>query len=377
MLDWVVGLDTEINELVEGSDLYAPSVRLENVVLPENVKEGLLAQCAAFERFRALRSDARAEASAGAAPPLARASSVGSATGSARKAARGAGALSDVLPYGAGLVVLLCGPSGTGKTMTVNALARELGKRVLMVDFPSLTGKASRGDGGEVDADLRGLFREADMSNAMLFFDECEVVFRQREHGGDRLLNALLTEIERHEGIVFLATNRPFDLDEAMHRRISTVVEFRAPDAHCRRRIWATLLPPSGPIRVAPGVDWAALSLKYELAGGFIKNAVVAALLRAIHRTRGGAAGAAADAIEAAAVRPAGAAPGAPTSPRPPARGGSDGTGGGRGPVAALPPLRLSDVVTHADLVEGCKLQMRGSLRMRSASSASCRPAGS
>ena len=83
-------------------------MRLENVVLPENVKEGLLAQCAAFERFRALRSDARAEASAGVPPSLARASSVGSATGSARKAARGgAGALSDVLPYGAGLVVLL------------------------------------------------------------------------------------------------------------------------------------------------------------------------------------------------------------------------------------------------------------------------------
>ena len=34
--------------------------------------------------------------------------------------------------------------------------------------------------------------------------------------GGDRLLNSLLSEIERHEGMVFLATNRPFDLDEGL-----------------------------------------------------------------------------------------------------------------------------------------------------------------
>ena len=98
--------------------------------------------------------------------------------------------------------------------MTVNAIAKEMGKKVLLVDFASLYGK--RGDGtGSTDADLRGLFREALMSNAVLFFDECEAAFRSRNMGGgDRLLNSLLSEIERHEGIVFLATNRPSELDE-------------------------------------------------------------------------------------------------------------------------------------------------------------------
>ena len=81
----------------------------------------------------------------------------------------------------------------------------------MLVDFSSLYGKQT----GEsnLDADLRGLFRESLMSNAVLFFDECEVAFRSRSMGGgDRLLNSLLTEIERHEGIVFLATNRPHEL---------------------------------------------------------------------------------------------------------------------------------------------------------------------
>ena len=85
--------------------------------------------------------------------------------------------------------------------MTVNAVAKDLGKKVLLVDFGGLAGRKSDG-GGELDADLRGLFREAKISNAVLFFDECETVFRSRDRGGDRLLNSLLTEIEKHEGIV-------------------------------------------------------------------------------------------------------------------------------------------------------------------------------
>ena len=79
--------------------------------------------------------------------------------------------------------------------MTPNAgVARELKKRVLQVDFASLRGKHHQG-GDDVDADLRGLFREAEMSDAVLFFDECEALFRTRDHGGaDRLLRAMLQE---------------------------------------------------------------------------------------------------------------------------------------------------------------------------------------
>ncbi|KAI9919175.1 hypothetical protein PsorP6_011831 [Peronosclerospora sorghi] len=136
--------------------------------------------------------------------------------------------------------------------MTVNAVAHHLNKRVLLVDFPSLQGK--RQEGVDADADLRGLFRESDISNAVLFFDECENIFRQRESGGDRLLNALLTEIERYEGIVFLATNRPFDLDEAMNRRITAVFEFKAPDHIQRRKIWDVLLL-RGALQTDPDID--------------------------------------------------------------------------------------------------------------------------
>ena len=196
VLDFVVGLDSEINELVEGSDLYEPKVDLRQVVLPHGHLDALVAQCKAYAAFCALR-------------------------------AQGKYGLQERLAYGSGLVLLLCGKSGTGKTMTVNAVARELGKKVLLVDFASLYGRRDAGSGSSLDADLRGLFREALMANAVLFFDECEVAFRSRDGGGGGgpLLNSLLCEIERHDGIVFLATNRPSELDEAMHRRITQVTE--------------------------------------------------------------------------------------------------------------------------------------------------------
>jgi SpoVK/Ycf46/Vps4 family AAA+-type ATPase len=59
----------------------------------------------------------------------------------------------------------------------------------------------------------------------------------QRERGGDKLFNSLLTELERHEGIIMLATNRPLDLDEAMHRRITYVLEF-LPEHNPLQMLW-------------------------------------------------------------------------------------------------------------------------------------------
>ncbi|KAJ7523017.1 hypothetical protein O6H91_18G034900 [Diphasiastrum complanatum] len=276
ILDWIVGLDTEMNELVEGSHLYKPKISMEQVVLPDEQKQLLLRTVDNFSKFREFRKSA---------------------------------GLEDVISYGASLVILLCGASGTGKTMTVNALAQHLGKRVLLVDFHSLhsiTGASSRDDHS---ADVRGLFRDADMNDAIVFFDECEAIFAQRDRGSDRLLATLLTEMERHEGIIMLATNRPLDLDEAMHRRITCVSEFHLPDHTQRHNIWMVA---SQRLPVSKQIDWNRIALRYELTGGYIKNALVSALLLAISRDD------------------------------------------------------VNPLVTEEDIIEGCRMQMRGNLQMKS-----------
>lgn len=51
MMGWLAGLDSEINELVEGSDLYTPNIPLDSVVLAREHKALLLSQCAAYDVY--------------------------------------------------------------------------------------------------------------------------------------------------------------------------------------------------------------------------------------------------------------------------------------------------------------------------------------
>lgn len=198
--------------------------------------------------------------------------------------------LDDVISYGTGLVMMFYGEPGTGKTLFAQALAKHLGKRLLTVNFPAVTAAAAaassahQGDdhGGEV---YRFLFREARLQDAVVFFDECEALFMRRDQAlGRSQVSVALGELERFDGVVLLATNRPFDLDAAMHRRISLAVEFPAPDAALRREIWRKHMVPG--LRVNAGVDFEAIAADFELPGGFIKNAVLMALSLAVARAR-------------------------------------------------------------------------------------------
>ena len=56
-------------------------------------------------------------------------------------------------------------------------------------------------------------------------------------------MNDLLIEIEKHEGVVALATNASFRISEAMRRRINMIVEFQEPGASLRKAIWKVHLP--------------------------------------------------------------------------------------------------------------------------------------
>ena len=122
---------------------------------------------------------------------------------------------------------------------------------------------------------------QAKIHDAVLFFDECESIFQDRTKGNMQV-NTVLTELERHEGLCILATNRPMDLDEAMHRRITLAIEFNKPDLLLREKIWRSMAPPKLPL--ADDVDFMLLARKYELQGGFIKNAWLSALSIAVAR---------------------------------------------------------------------------------------------
>jgi SpoVK/Ycf46/Vps4 family AAA+-type ATPase len=138
--------------------------------------------------------------------------------------------------------------------------------------------KLSASKGTDQNSAISDLFQEAELSDSVMFFDECEAVFNQR----GTVLNSLLTSIERFQGLVFLATNKPLDIDEAMHRRISKVYMFAPPNYQQRFQMWESFKK-SG-LAFSETIDWASVSLKYELTGGFIKNAVMSALMQACAR---------------------------------------------------------------------------------------------
>lgn len=172
-----------------------------------------------------------------------------------------------------GLMLLFTGAPGTGKTTTAHAVAHRLGRRVLNVDIPTFVGHS------DAARFLPGLFREARLHDALLFFDECEALFETRRQG-NTLMTLLLTELDRFDGIAVLATNLPERLDPALDRRVRVRIDFGRPDPIARAALWKMHLPPRATL--AADVDVESLARRFDVAGGYIRNAVLNAVAAAV-----------------------------------------------------------------------------------------------
>lgn len=186
------------------------------------------------------------------------------------------------LSGGKALSSLFAGPSGTGKTMAAEAIASELGQCLYPVRVSTILSMWI----GETEKNIARVFRAARESQAILFFDEADALFGRRI-GNDsaqgawinKQIDVLLTEMERFDGIVILATNLPDDFDDAFERRLCYRVSFALPDAAAREAIWRGLIPSAAPL--APDVDFATLARAHAFSGGTIKNVVLRAAFAA------------------------------------------------------------------------------------------------
>jgi SpoVK/Ycf46/Vps4 family AAA+-type ATPase len=190
------------------------------------------------------------------------------------------------LSLGKGLNVLFSGPPGTGKTMAAEILANEVKLDLYKIDLSSLVSKYI----GETEKNLKLIFEEAETSNSILFFDEADALFGKRSEvkdSHDRYANIetayLLQKMEEQEGIVILASNFRKNMDDAFLRRLHFTVEFPLPDEKSRENIWRKTFPKETPI--AKNVDFSFLS-KFKLAGGNIKNIVLAASFLAAENSK-------------------------------------------------------------------------------------------
>ena len=238
---YLIGRDELSDEFLEFSSVQEPLATMSQVVLPDTEKRRILSIVNDHDQYLASRQ---------------------------------AWGFDEKINYGRGSMMLFYGKPGTGKTMTAHAVADHLNKRVLNVDIPTFVAHH------DAQRFLPGLFREAKIQNAILFFDECEMLFADRR-GGNMLVTLLLTELEQFEGVAIFATNLPRILDEAFQRRVLVRVNFPEPDLQSRSEIWRSLIPEQAPI--ADDVDFELLGARFEITGGYIKNAVLAAVAEAVH----------------------------------------------------------------------------------------------
>lgn len=179
-----------------------------------------------------------------------------------------------------GPLALFCGPSGSGKSFAATVITRYLSEisgenwALYSLDLGCIMSKYV----GETEQNLNALLDALDGRRAILQIDEADGLLGKRgevSDARDRYANLevshMLSRFERHAGPVILTTNLRTNIDAAFLRRFQQIVNFPAPDAGAREKLWHQLLPANAPR--AEGMDAGVLARAVRLSGGAIHNA--------------------------------------------------------------------------------------------------------
>ena len=140
---------------------------------------------------------------------------------------------------GQGILMLLAGPPGIGKTLTAEAMAEHMKRPLYSVSAGELGASA-----GGMENELDRVLELSTRWNAILLLDEADV-FLERRADNDVQRNSItsifLRKLGYYRGIMFLPTNGIHSLDEAFRSRIHIAMRYPDLDASARRSIWGNL----------------------------------------------------------------------------------------------------------------------------------------
>ncbi|XP_048135548.1 uncharacterized protein LOC115750587 isoform X4 [Rhodamnia argentea] len=184
--------------------------------------------------------------------------------------------------------ILLFGPPGTGKTLLAKALATEAGANFISITGSTMTSKWF----GDAEKLTKALFSFASrLAPVVIFVDEVDSLLGARggsyEHEATRRMrNEFMAawdglRSKDSERILILgATNRPFDLDDAVIRRLPRRLYVDLPDAENRKKILKIIL---GQENLEHGFEIDKLASMTEgYSGSDLKNLCIAAAYRPV-----------------------------------------------------------------------------------------------
>jgi SpoVK/Ycf46/Vps4 family AAA+-type ATPase len=177
-----------------------------------------------------------------------------------------------------GIIVLLHGAPGTGKTEIVKQLAIDTNREIMKVEISqskSMWFGESEKIIKRIFTDYKAFAKESKQT-PILLFNEADAILSKRNAAGssnvaqteNAIQNILLEEFENFEGILIATTNLASNLDTAFERRFLYKVEFKKPSPNIRAKIWKSKLP------LLEEIECQLLSEQFDFSGGQIDNII-------------------------------------------------------------------------------------------------------
>jgi len=141
---------------------------------------------------------------------------------------------------GSGVVFVLHGEPGTGKTLTAEAIGEELRRPILVIAVSDLGT-----DPSNVEIRLGTFLRTAEKWDSIVLLDEADIFLEHRGRHDifrNAMVGVFLRLLEYHNSPMFLTTNRVFAFDPAIRSRISIAIKYHPLKREARKQVWQQLL---------------------------------------------------------------------------------------------------------------------------------------
>ncbi|RSM13182.1 hypothetical protein CEP52_002042 [Fusarium oligoseptatum] len=191
---------------------------------------------------------------------------------------------------GNGLIMLLHGSPGTGKTFTAESVA-EMARKPL---YPVTCGDIGT-DPEEVEKYLQSVFHLGKIWDCVVLLDEAEVFLEQRslqDLNRNALVSVFLRALEYYGGILILTTNRVGTFDEAFKSRIQLALRYEKLQGYQRKQIWRNFFTRLKEIGEEDKIDFDDIQLnldeltRHEMNGRQIRNSITTARQLAKYKGR-------------------------------------------------------------------------------------------